>query len=297
MRHGVSGSATLKCAVAIDGALDKCTIVSETPAGWGFGDAALGVAPAFVMTGGVPDQNGGRPSVRLPIRWQAGAPQINLVGDEQGHLLHTRWLAAPTFSEVSAAYPKKAGGVAGYVALSCGLYRQNGRVIRCRVMTEDPAGLGFANAALSLTPRFQADIPDKPRKEAMALWTELRVRFPAPATDSSNRVLDDPLWMVDRDPAAMAAFPPEALAAGQQSGVGVAECDVTVDRTLAHCLPSPERPPGLGFSQAAAKISSGARLSAWTEEGTAVDDAKARVEISFDHTLPVNAASARSARP
>ena len=73
MDESVSGRALLDCLVASDGLL-TCAVVSETPEGYGFGEAALRVARSFRMApqtrDGVPTA-GGR--VRVPIRW-------NLVG-------------------------------------------------------------------------------------------------------------------------------------------------------------------------------------------------------------------------
>lgn len=46
--RGVEGRATLDCQVSITGAL-ICTLVSETPSGWGFGEAALRIAHEYSM--------------------------------------------------------------------------------------------------------------------------------------------------------------------------------------------------------------------------------------------------------
>lgn len=66
---GVAGEVQLDCAVAADGRLD-CMIVSETPLGWGFGEAALALASEHVMA--PPTQNGtpalGHYRMRIPFR-------------------------------------------------------------------------------------------------------------------------------------------------------------------------------------------------------------------------------------
>jgi protein TonB len=53
------------------GSLDHCIVVEETPAGLGFGEAALKLAPEFRMRratiDGVPEQ---KPVVRIPIRFR-----------------------------------------------------------------------------------------------------------------------------------------------------------------------------------------------------------------------------------
>ncbi|MEQ1618798.1 MAG: TonB family protein [Terricaulis sp.] len=66
---GMAGEVQLDCAVAVDGRLD-CTIVSETPPDWGFGDAALALASEHVMT---PPTQAGAPArghyrMRIPFR-------------------------------------------------------------------------------------------------------------------------------------------------------------------------------------------------------------------------------------
>lgn len=66
---GIAGEVELDCAVAVDGRLD-CTIASETPSDWGFGEAALALASEHVMA--PPTQNGaparGHYRMRIPFR-------------------------------------------------------------------------------------------------------------------------------------------------------------------------------------------------------------------------------------
>jgi protein TonB len=45
----IDGRVTMLCGVLATGRLTKCSTVEETPSGWGFGDAALGLASAFRM--------------------------------------------------------------------------------------------------------------------------------------------------------------------------------------------------------------------------------------------------------
>jgi protein TonB len=45
----IDGRVTVLCSVTAKGALTKCSTVEETPSGWGFGDAALGLASEFRM--------------------------------------------------------------------------------------------------------------------------------------------------------------------------------------------------------------------------------------------------------
>lgn len=55
MRNGVAGSATLRCAVRLDGTLTGCAVTSETPGGYGFGRSAMGLSRYFRMHPGAVD--------------------------------------------------------------------------------------------------------------------------------------------------------------------------------------------------------------------------------------------------
>ncbi len=69
LERGIQGSATLNCAVDTGGRLD-CAVVSETPANWGFGDAALRISRDYQMVpatrDGVPVE--GRHRMVIPFR-------------------------------------------------------------------------------------------------------------------------------------------------------------------------------------------------------------------------------------
>jgi periplasmic protein TonB len=64
------GRVTLDCLVRANGAIG-CTVADETPAGWGFGEAALKIAPSFRLA---PRLEDGRPteggSVRVNISFR-----------------------------------------------------------------------------------------------------------------------------------------------------------------------------------------------------------------------------------
>jgi TonB family protein len=67
-REEIGGKAVLQCVVAPDGGLTHCQVTSEAPADYGFGAAALALAPQFQMTR--PPSDAKNPSeVTIPINF------------------------------------------------------------------------------------------------------------------------------------------------------------------------------------------------------------------------------------
>ena len=70
VREGVSGGARISCTVKADGRLTACTVLEETPPGFGYGKAAIRLSTYFRMKS--LDRNG-KPvaggTVVIPLRW------------------------------------------------------------------------------------------------------------------------------------------------------------------------------------------------------------------------------------
>jgi TonB family protein len=72
VRRGLSGQTTLLCEVADNGRMKACAVTEETPAGAGFGRAAMSLASRFEMT---PMTNLGCPSggttINIPVQFMS----------------------------------------------------------------------------------------------------------------------------------------------------------------------------------------------------------------------------------
>ena len=71
----------------------------------------------------------------------------------------------------------------------------------------------------------------------------------------------------------------------------MAECRVDAEGALVDCTPLAADPPGMGFSEAAAKIAAALRVSAWTDAGGPTQGARVQVPIHFGADNPDDAQS------
>lgn len=73
MAASLGGGAVVECAVNLEGQLEACVVISESPEGYGFGEATLNAARLFRLT---PQLRDGVPvagaRVRIPINWRLG---------------------------------------------------------------------------------------------------------------------------------------------------------------------------------------------------------------------------------
>lgn len=147
------GRATLKCTLAADGRLGSCSTIAEEPKGMGFAAAARSLIPKFVgptqFADGKPIK-GAMTQVPFVFAPDMLDPSKHVVGKVQ-------WAALPSGDAISAGYPRKAidAGVAtARVVILC-TTGGGGKLEDCSVASEEPAGLGFAEAGLALSQSFR----------------------------------------------------------------------------------------------------------------------------------------------
>jgi periplasmic protein TonB len=74
LASGVEGAVELDCEVSVEGRL-ACAIVSETPTGWGFGEAALALADEHLMAPVLYNGGPARGHLRMRIPFTQGPRQ------------------------------------------------------------------------------------------------------------------------------------------------------------------------------------------------------------------------------
>jgi len=154
---GIEGQAVLSCAHDAHLAVRNCTLVSETPAGQGFGAAALAMAaqspdnPKVDLPG-----EAAKPPQPLTLRFTLGPPQILPDITRMGHVVvRPEVISQPTAAQIQAAYPERAlaDQIEGAAAIDCEV-GVDGRLAGCHVAGELPAGFGFGQATLDLAGDF-----------------------------------------------------------------------------------------------------------------------------------------------
>jgi hypothetical protein len=307
------GHVTLACRVDVHGLAEHCEVASETPAGKGFGKAALELRPTFKLKPAT-GADGQPVAAVMSLGITFVPPKKELMGMQattaslrgfhdtdtlittkeglRGDPLAMRavtmldnpvWVRAPDFDNLAKAYPAKGGGVEGYAAAHCQV-RDSGELTGCQIIKEDPQERDFGKAALALAARFRVapDVVARAPHRSSGLWVDIPIRLDPPS-QMADRLVMAPAWISGVDPkAAPKVFPAEAVAQGLSTGRGVARCTVAADGTMTACAPETGDPDGLGFSEAAAKLASTMKMNLWSADGAPVEGGVVHIPIRLN---------------
>lgn len=307
LKRGRGGKAVLSCTVTTTGALVECQVASESPAGAGFGQAAISLTPQLLMSpgtrNGVPFNEAG---VKIGINFEGAGPetgsriggQMSMAPLPDRAISDVPWIAAPTYDQVVTAYPQKARdkGVAGHVVLSC-VFKADGRLTGCSTVREEPGGYGFSNAARGLIANFAAPttIDGRPVRAATL---QLPVSFEPKMLDPNHPTVGKPQWTVLPEASDFqAGYPKAALAAGVLKGRAVVSCVVAAEGKLADCSVASEDPAGLGFGAAASAIAPNFRMGIWTPDGLPTVGARIKAPIRYERPEADALAAKPAAKP
>jgi len=250
MEQGVVGFAQLMCTVKLD-TTTTCAVTYESPEGWGFGEAALGISQSFRMAPSTQDGvavAGGLASV--PIRF---ATHVSGEETRDWGVVLPQWEAAPNLERVNAVYPlrARAQSVRGRATLSCTV--DEDRTLSCDVVRETPEGAGFGAAALVLASEFRVWEQEtsfvSQHREAPFF---LPVNFGAPPLQEPLSTLTTGMGVayIGSSEATNFTFPAAAHAAGVAGRV-ISLCTLR-ESFPAHCIVESEEPIGWGFGEAVA---------------------------------------------
>jgi TonB family protein len=268
------GHVQLTCAVAGDRRLSGCTVAGEEPAGLGYGQAALRLAPKYRLA---KESASGRGSVTFPLHFRP-----NVVPPD--------WIKKPGPGDLAAVWPTEAlkRGVDGRATLLCEITRE-GTLRKCKVVAEEPEGMGFGAAAVALTPQYLMRAPTRngqPIEGEMVRFTTNfdpgGPRSPAALRDY-RRTITRPTFTAAPTRAEVAAAHPAA--ARDIAGRVTMDCEADANGALHRCSVQAEEPRGRGFGKAARDLAPRFRLAPTFPDGESVKGLMIRVPVQFSPGL------------
>ena len=265
---GVEGEATVSCEHTPQMALTGCRLVSETPAGQGFGAAALAMAAAA------------RPNPKLAVtdpamlerhdvtvRFRLHPPSVSPNLALMWHVVvPAKIIAPPTAADWEAAWPAAArqAHADGFASMSCRVTVE-GRLTGCVLLEEHPLKQGFGATALALAAHFTLSprtLDGEPVEEPDG---RLPIHFSQPPrpplAPDVQRATDE----LDRAVAAIRAFYPNDARAKGLEGAATLSCQRSAHGALTGCFILSETPPDAGFGAAAMAIALRTKDDPWVD--------------------------------
>jgi TonB family protein len=193
-RQNIAGAAKISCQVSTTGPLHDCKVLSETPPGMGFGAAALAASVSFRMS---PEMRGGQAvegQVIIPISFTPPTPRQAGAAAPTAKGFNPDWIRKPSADELARYYPEAAQrkGVGGHARIECRL-SDDGVLTDCKVLSETPPGLGFGQAALEVSSRFQMR-PGSRDGRPIAGSIIVPITFASPASAPAPTIAPATLW-------------------------------------------------------------------------------------------------------
>lgn len=283
---GQAGHAVINCLVNTRGVLYDCVATHETPRGQAFGAAAVALTPQFLMK---PATKGGQPiisAVNIPINfgWPRNAgPPPKGGPDHLNAPAAMGWIEAPSFADVARIYPRKAREehAAGRATVQC-VINSVGRLTTCRVLLEEPKGMGFGAAAGALADRFRA--PTVLGGDSLNHATvQLPFTFDPAFLEPTQPSIGKPQWAALASAEQTAAAFRAVTEAGVSGTVRVMmNCAVQPDGGMADCKVVREEPAGKGVAEAALSLAPHFKVTTWTNEGLPTVGGRLNIPLRYE---------------
>ena len=284
MAKGITGKAVIECTVNRLGALTDCRLISESPAGMGFGAAALAMTPQFLMKPATVD---GTPVdgeiVRIPLNF--ATPPRGMVPVERGtKAISIRiWTSAPSVSQVVAVYPAPArkADVTGRVTIACTI-GDAGRLKSCDEVTSNPRNVGLFAAANSLSKYFVAPTEIE-GGSTKGLLTQVSFVFDPAMLNTVDPLVGKPDWIATPTLAQIQSVLPKDTHGAVTVRTRL-QCLVIPGGLLEGCKILSEDPPGLGLGAAFLSLASNFKVSVWSQDGLPTVGGQITIPFRYDIT-------------
>jgi hypothetical protein len=269
---GVAGETRIACPMTGSAKAEDCQILTERPAGFGFGEAARRMAPGMARKFDV-----STPTAIFPIRFAPSAQT-----EKTPPLVSAQWAEAPSAADIQERTPHLPFGGKVHLALLCRV-QLDLTVDGCVYPGDSSIDRSFIDAAKALAPSFRLAPQGRHGSDLEGEIVQIPFRFGGKkGKEEAERQLTDFIILNPLDNAAVnRVFPQAAARAGVRGGRGVAACTVAAGGKLTQCAPLSADPPNVGFALSAAQLAPQLRISTWTAEGEPVDGAKVKVAFDF----------------
>jgi len=290
MQAGVGSKVILSCRITVTGAPTGCAVVSETPPGQGFGQAALTMIPQMLFNPAIKD---GKPvefnHLTIPINFIPPAPStgsrlLSLADANEGYKVLTRvaWTAAPSVSDVWAAYPPEARSQKrnGRVTLEC-IIRADGALGSCSSRNLDRDSADFLPAAKDLVKTFRVPVAfDEGGSTAgVHVLVPFDFRWDQAAVPTFSTKL--PWVAIPAGESFEAELAPLLKTAGVRSIQVRAECSVGLDARLKDCAVMGSTPEIANLQPVIDRLAPGFILPRWTDTGATYSGGKVVLPLRY----------------
>lgn len=260
-------------------------MISESPNGLGFGQAALALIPQFVMRPAMKDGVPVESTVTVPLRWILdGVGPIAFTPSGARVFTNIPFLKAPSVEQVRAAYPEKAraANLGGTAVIDCRI-GEGGSLTRCETLREYPSAHGFGAAAKALAPLFEAPTDTADGGSAVGARAHVSVTFAQNSLDGASVVIGRPKWLLVPQVNDLEAVLPEAAKVAKVYKARVVmQCRVVAEGAVEGCTIRSQDPAGLGFDSAALNLTKFFRLAVWSDEGLPTVGGLVSIPLRFD---------------
>lgn len=268
----LSGRATVQCTVGVDGKTKDCSVLAESPAGVGFGEATIRILNRAQFRPRLVDGRPAESMVRVPFRFV-------LAEDGDVFLEVAVWGRAPTWEAVQALTPENLD-TEGLVNLICE-FNDQGVPSSCGVGSERPEGFGLGDTAEKLAREFVLADPDGSGVPARQKAAQIPIRFQPFDPEPEPRRVTRPAWVEAPSGVEIGeAFGPALRQAGLTRTRVVIDCGISAEGRLTGCGTAADTPAPV--SAAALAIAAKFRMNPWTTEGEPVEGARIRLPLRYE---------------